>query len=86
MPTALPASHARAGAGLPPTSILGALVLLRSALALTFQLLAVLAFLAAGSPTPWRSAADYWLATFALAEVLNLALLPGFRTDRHGTT
>jgi hypothetical protein len=52
-------------------------LVLRSALALSFQSLFALGFLAGGDGTPWRSAADWWLVSFALAEMLNLWILKG---------
>lgn len=61
--------------GRPSTSVLGALLLLRSGLALACQVLAFLGFLVAGVAEPWRTAADYWLASFAVGEVVNLAIL-----------
>ncbi len=48
---------------------------MRSLLAVGFQSLFAAAFLIAGNSAPWRSAADWWLASFALAEVVNLWLL-----------
>ncbi|MGA7097147.1 MAG: hypothetical protein WB245_06230 [Acidimicrobiia bacterium] len=47
----------------------------RIALALLFQSLLAVGFLVAGDATPWRAAADWWLASFALAELVNLLLL-----------
>ncbi|MGC2239688.1 MAG: hypothetical protein WA726_02505 [Acidimicrobiia bacterium] len=47
----------------------------RIALALLFQSLLALGFLLAGDATAWRTAADWWLASFALAEFVNLSLL-----------
>ncbi|MGA8040279.1 MAG: hypothetical protein WCA93_09265, partial [Acidimicrobiia bacterium] len=47
----------------------------RIALALLFQSLLAVGFLVAGDPTPRRTAADWWLASFALAEPINLLLL-----------
>jgi hypothetical protein len=48
---------------------------LRSVLAVGFQVLFALAFSISGDASPWRSAADWWLGSFALAEVVNLGLL-----------
>ena len=48
---------------------------LRSALALLFQATFALGFLIGGDPEPWRSGADWWLVSFAMAEVVNLLLL-----------
>jgi hypothetical protein len=57
-----------------PAPVLGMLAL-RPALAIAFQAGLATIFLAAGSATPWRSAADWWLATFALVSLVNLVLL-----------
>jgi hypothetical protein len=48
---------------------------MRSLLAVGFQTLFALAFAVGGDSSPWRSAADWWLGSFALAEVANLWLL-----------
>lgn len=48
---------------------------LRIGLGLTIQLLLFLGFLISGEPTPWRAAADWWLASWALAEAVNLWVL-----------
>ena len=48
---------------------------IRIVLAVTFQALFALGYLATGSDSPWQSAADLWLASFALAEFCNLWLL-----------
>jgi hypothetical protein len=48
---------------------------LRCGLALAFQVLFATAFLLAGDGTPWRSAADWWLVSLALAEFVNLWIL-----------
>jgi hypothetical protein len=48
---------------------------MRSLLVVGFQALFAAAFLIAGESSPWRSAADWWLASFATAEVVNLWLL-----------
>jgi hypothetical protein len=52
-----------------------ALLFLRPALALGLQAICAALFLAAASPDPWRTAADWWLAWFALASVINLIVL-----------
>lgn len=51
------------------------MLFLRPALALGFQGLFALGYALAGAVDPWRSAADWWLGSFALGEVLNLWLL-----------
>ena len=48
---------------------------IRIVLAVTFQALFALGYLVTGSDSPWQSAADLWLASFALAEFCNLWLL-----------
>jgi len=48
---------------------------IRIVLAVTFQALFALGYLVAGSDSPWQSAAELWLASFALAEFCNLWLL-----------
>ncbi|MFZ0012883.1 MAG: hypothetical protein WAL25_02090, partial [Acidimicrobiia bacterium] len=48
---------------------------LRIGLALAFQLLFAAAFSVLGNSSPWRSAADWWLASLALAEIVNLWVL-----------
>jgi hypothetical protein len=45
---------------------------MRSLLALGFQAFFAVAFSISGDSSPWRSAADWWLGSFALAEVVNL--------------
>lgn len=57
-----------------PAPVLGMLAL-RPVLAVVFQALLAVLFLAAGSTDAWRDAADWWLATFALVSVVNLVLL-----------
>lgn len=47
----------------------------RCVLALTFQVLFAAVFAVVGNGTPWRSAADWWLVSLALAEFVNLWLL-----------
>ena len=51
---------------------------IRIVLAITFQALFALGYLVTGHDAPWRSAADLWLASFALAEFCNLWLLARF--------
>jgi hypothetical protein len=53
----------------------------RIGLALLFQSLFALGFLIAGDETPWRAAADWWLGSFALAELVNLWLLARLARD-----
>lgn len=48
---------------------------LRSLLAVGCQALFAIGFLINGDSSPWRSAADWWLASFAVAEAVNLWLL-----------
>jgi hypothetical protein len=57
-----------------PAPVLGMLVL-RPVLAVVFQAVLAVVFLVAGSSDAWRDAADWWLATFALVSVVNLAML-----------
>jgi hypothetical protein len=61
-------------AAVRPAPVLGMLAL-RPVLAIAFQAILATAFLSAGSADPWREAADWWLATFALVSVVNLVLL-----------
>ncbi len=61
-------------AAVHPAPVLGMLAL-RPVLAIAFQATLATAFLTAGSADPWRDAADWWLATFALVSVVNLVLL-----------
>jgi hypothetical protein len=51
------------------------MLLLRPALALTFQLLFTAGYAISGASDPRRAAADWWLGSFALGEVINLWLL-----------
>ncbi|PKQ19753.1 MAG: hypothetical protein CVT66_08585 [Actinobacteria bacterium HGW-Actinobacteria-6] len=51
------------------------MLLLRPALALGFQCLFALAYVLLGAGDPWRSAADWWLGSFALGEFINMWLL-----------
>lgn len=48
---------------------------MRIVLAVTFQALFAVGYLVAGSDSPWQSASELWLASFALAEFCNLWLL-----------
>lgn len=64
----------------PPTQPLApatvwAFLLLRPLLALVTQCCFALAYVFLEHPTPWRAAADWWLGSFALGELLNLAIL-----------
>jgi hypothetical protein len=47
-------------------------LLSRIGLALSFQTLLAFGLMVGGASTPWRSAADWWLGTFALAELVNI--------------
>ena len=47
----------------------------RGLLALAFQVLFAVGFLIGGDPSPWRSSANWWLGSLALAEMVNLWLL-----------
>jgi len=75
LPNSVPAVRLRIGqdrvARLAPWLMLFA----RSGGALAAQSLLAVAFAAAGAATPWRAAADWWLASFAVAEVANIAVL-----------
>jgi hypothetical protein len=51
------------------------MLLLRPALALVAQLVFFAGYAFAGTAEPWRSAADWWLGSFAIAEAVNLWLL-----------
>jgi len=48
---------------------------LRPVLAVVFQSALALLFLVGGTADPWRAAADWWLAWFALVSVVNLGVL-----------
>lgn len=64
-----------AKAATPTLRKVGSVLVLRSALALLSQSLFALGFLMGGDDNPWRSAADWWLVSFALAEMANLWIL-----------
>ena len=55
-----------------------AMLPMRIVLAVVFQMLFAFAYLVTGDDSPWRWAADLWLASFALAELVNLWLLARF--------
>ena len=52
-----------------------AMLPMRIILAVVFQALFAFAYLLTGDDSPWQSAADLWIASFALAEFVNLWLL-----------
>jgi hypothetical protein len=68
-PETLPAD--RAGSARWAWGVLAA----RSVLAVALQAGAAVIALIAGAADPWRSAADWWLVTFSIANVLTLVLL-----------
>jgi len=72
--------HRRFDAGLIPPGRVWAMLVSRIGLALVFQALFAVAYVLGDDATPWRSAADWWLASFAAAEFVNLWLL--FRCAR----
>ena len=51
------------------------MLFIRSALAVGMHTLLAISFWISGDAEPWRSAADYWILSFAFAEFINLALL-----------
>jgi len=57
-----------------PLAVWGMLVA-RISLAVGLQSAVAVGFAIAGAADPWRSAADWWLAWFAIASVINLGLL-----------
>ncbi|MGZ8562005.1 MAG: hypothetical protein ACXWWU_00115 [Candidatus Limnocylindria bacterium] len=57
-----------------PAAVWGTL-LLRTGLAVCLQSMVAVGFAIGGASDPWRSAADWWLAWFALASVVNLSVL-----------
>jgi hypothetical protein len=65
----------RHDAGLIPARRVWAMLFARIGLAIAFQALFAVAFAIAGDDAPWRSAADWWLASLAAAEFVNLWLL-----------
>jgi hypothetical protein len=74
-PNAPEAIRPRIDAGLLAPSTAWGVLALRPGLAVAFQLLFTLGYALAGHPDPWRAAADWWLGSFALGEVVNLWLL-----------
>lgn len=75
LPNSLESIESRLADGSVSSRSVWGMLLLRPALALTFQLLFTAGYVAAGAPDPWRAAADWWLGSFALGEVINLWLL-----------
>jgi hypothetical protein len=59
----------------PRTSQVWAMLFARSLLAIGLQACVALVALVAGSPDPWRTAADWWLGWFAVANILTIVLL-----------
>jgi hypothetical protein len=74
MPSASRLDRPESASGVSAGAVWGALFL-RPTLAIALQVMLAAAFLAAGSAGPWRLAADWWLAWFGLASVINLAVL-----------
>jgi hypothetical protein len=70
-PSATPAVNTAVAS---PRAVWG-MLFLRPALALSAQALVAGAFLLSGTQDPWRLAADWWLAWFGVASVVNLAVL-----------
>jgi hypothetical protein len=66
-----------------PAGRVWAMLLLRPCVALGFQCLFAVGYAIGGSAEPWRAAADWWLGSFALGEVVNLGLLVAL-THREG--
>jgi hypothetical protein len=68
-------------ASVAPTTVIASrwvvwgMLLIRTGLAVSLQCAVAIGFAIGGADDPWRSAADWWLAWFALASVLNLTLL-----------
>jgi len=57
------------------TTTVWSMLFLRWGLALGGQCVFALGYLVAGSADPWRAAGDWWLTSFALAEIINIWLL-----------
>lgn len=75
LPNDIPAVEARIAEGSISSRSVWGMLLLRPALALTFQLLLTAGYAMSGAADPWRSAADWWLGSFALGELINMWLL-----------
>ncbi len=75
IPNSVSAIRERVRRGAVPRWRVWGMLPVRILLAVTFQALFALGYLAAGSDSPWQSAANLWLASFALAEFCNLWLL-----------
>lgn len=65
--------HQKTATARPPA--VWGMLLVRLALALAFQALFALGFTLAGDSDPWRTAANWWLGSFALGEMVNLLFL-----------
>ncbi len=75
LPNSLPAIRERAREGKVAGWRVWAMLPMRIVLAVACQALIALGYLMSGDGSPWQSAADYWLASFAVAEFVNLWLL-----------
>jgi hypothetical protein len=75
LPNSLPAIRDRARKGEVVGWRVWAMLPMRIVLAVAFQALIAFGYLLTGDETPWQSAADYWIASFAVAEFVNLWLL-----------
>ena len=60
---------------LPRPALVWGMLFARSGLAFVLQAALALAFVIGGATDPWRAAADWWLGTFALVNVIVLLLL-----------
>jgi hypothetical protein len=74
LPSSLETIRRRRGF-VPGLGVLIAILLFRPVMALVMQFVVVAGALTAGATDPWRSGADWWLASFGIGEVVNLALL-----------
>lgn len=75
LPNGLGAIAARVASGMVSGRRVWSMLGLRCGLILIAQLLFASAFLLSGNDTPWRSSADWWLVSLALAEFVNLWVL-----------
>lgn len=75
LPNSLEAIQARVAKGAVGARSVWGMLALRPALALGFQCAFAVYFALSGSVEPWRDAADWWLGSFALGELINLWLL-----------
>ncbi len=75
LPNSVAAVRDRTAEGKITARRVWAMLPMRIVLAIAFQVLFALGYLLAGDDSPWQSAADMWLASFALAEFVNLWLL-----------